>query len=634
MLRRRAFLGLASLLVAVPIARAESGIIRLDVDATRAPQRLIHVKLNVPLSATVPVATPSGDRAVTLLYPQWIPGEHGPSGPIADLVQLHASVQGKPIPWRRDPKNLFAFTITVPGGPTSFDVEFDFISAADAGGFTSGSSMTTELAVLSWNQFILYPQGPPTEQISVQANVRLPRGWQFGTALPVAKEQDASVEFKPVSLTELIDSPVSTGAHYRTIDLGVADGARHYLHIAADSDHAIAVSDELISGYRKLIAETGALFGARHYRGYHFLLTLSDRVASFGLEHHESSDDRVPERALSDDNMRMLDADLLAHEFVHSWNGKFRRPSGLIVRNYNQPIDSDLLWVYEGLTEYYGEVLATRAGLGTPERFQDWLANIGAEMDRPSGRRWRSLRDTSISAQLLYGARDDYAQLRRGTDFYPEGALLWLEVDTIIRQASGGAKSLDDFCRIFYGGRGGAPSVKPYNLEELVKSLNSVQPYDWAKFFDERAEKIAEHPPVAGVKNAGWKITFNAERSDLWSADEDYKKVLDLTYSLGLKVTADGRIKDVDIGGPAQKAGIAPGGTITQVNARQFGPSAVRDALRDATDPSDPVELVVKNGEYYSTHRIEYHGGERYPHLERDNFKPDLLSAIVRQKAR
>ncbi|MEQ1946366.1 MAG: M61 family peptidase [Bryobacteraceae bacterium] len=632
MFRGKTWLALACL--TAPLAWAQPGMLRLDVDATDAPRRLIHVKLNVPLSATAPVTMPSGSRTVTLLYPQWIPGEHEPSGPIADVVRLRASAHGESIPWRREAKNLYAFTMNVPPGASSVDVEFDFISAADSGGFSSGSSMTTELAVLSWNQFVLYPQGPAADQIRVQANLRIPKGWQYGTALSPAKENDGRIEFKPVALTELIDSPVSTGAHFRTVDLGAADGAHHYLHIAADSEHAIAVTDEITERYRKLIAEAGALFGSRHYRDYHFLLTLSDHVASFGLEHHESSDDRVAERTLIEENLRMLDADLLAHEFVHSWNGKFRRPAGLITKNYNETIDSDLLWIYEGLTEYYGEVLATRSGLGSEERFRDWLAKIAAEMDRPAGRSWRSLRDTSVSAQLLYGAREDYAGLRRGVDFYSEGALLWLEADTLIRELSQGSKSLDDFCRVFHGGPGGTPAVKPYALTDVVAALNSVQRYDWAKFLEDRVDKPAEHAPMAGIQNGGWKLIFRNRRSDLWAADEDDKKVSDLTYSLGLVLKNDGTIKDVEFNGLAQKNGLAPGGVITQVNTRQFSSFLFRDAIRDAVESGEPIEIVVKNGEYYTTHRMAYRGGERYPQLERDGSKPDLLTAIVTAKTK
>ena len=440
-MRRAALIILLAVLPAATRAVAQEAA-RLDVDATDAPRRLIHVRL----------ALPAAPGPLTLLYPQWIPGEHGPTGPIADLVNLKFTAGGQTIAWKRDPVDLFAFHLNMPAGAKSLDAAFDFISPPDAGGFSSGSSMTPELAVLSWNQVVLYPQGPPATQLRYQARLRLPSGWQYGTALPVARARNSEIEFRPVSLVTLIDSPVISGAHFRNIDLGIADGAPHFLHIVADDDRAIAAQPEWIERHKRLIAEAGVLFGARHYRQYHFLLTLSDYVANFGLEHHESSDDRLSERTLTDDTQLQYNADMLSHEFVHSWNGKYRRPAGLITSNYNEPMRGDLLWVYEGLTEYLGEVLATRSGLGTPDRFREWLARDAALLDQSAGRKWRTLSDTAISAQILYGSRDDYSSLRRSVDFYSEGALIWFEADTLIRQLSHGTKSLDDFCRAFFGG--------------------------------------------------------------------------------------------------------------------------------------------------------------------------------------
>jgi predicted metalloprotease with PDZ domain len=411
------------------------------------------------------------------------------------------------------------------------------------------------------------------------------------------------------------------------------DGAPHYIHIAADSDHALEMSTEMIAEYKNLVTQAGALFGARHYRDYHFLLTLSDHVASFGLEHHESSDDRLEERTLVDDGLRNKNADLLPHEFVHSWNGKYRRPAGLATKDYSEPMKGDLLWVYEGLTEYLGEVLAARSGLESEDRFRDWLAETAARLDHESGRAWRSLADTAISAQVLYDSREDYSGLRRGVDFYGEGALVWLEVDVLLRQLSHGSKSIDDFCRVFHGGPGGAPAVKPYTLDDLVATLKSVQPYDWAGFFQKRVESIEERGPLAGIENGGWKLVYNDKRSDYWTAIEDEHKVADLMFSLGIIVRNEGGVADVAIGGPVQKSGIAPGAKVTSVNGRQFTASVLREAVHSAAANNDPIELQVKNGEYFSMHRVDYHGGEKYPHLEREMGKPDLLSAILKPRA-
>lgn len=614
------------------LASAQDGVILLQLDATDAPRRLFHVRMTIP-------AKPG---PMTLLYPKWIPGEHGPTGPITDLAGLKITAQGQAVPqavpWKRDSVNLYAFHVTVPDGDTSLEVAFDFISPPDAGGFSSGASATTELAVLNWNQFVLYPQGVPANQLTYQATLRVPGSWRYGTALPVARESGNSVEFQPAPLNTLIDSPVSTGLHYRTIDLGKGDlgpdGAiPHYLNLAGDSDRSIEMDARQIEHYKNLVAETGALFGSRHYRDYHFLLTLSDHVASYGLEHHESSDDRTGERGLLDEASRKTDADLLPHEFVHSWNGKYRRPAGLVTTDYSEPMKGDLLWVYEGLTQYLGEVLTSRIGSYTAEEFREALAMIAASLDRESGRTWRPLEDTAISAQLLYDARDDYADYRRGVDFYDEGTLLWLDVDVTIRQLSQGSKSLTDFCRAFFGGPGGAPAMKPYTFEDVVSALNAVQPYDWAAFLRARVESVEPRAPLGGIENGGWRLIYNATRSGLWR-DFEEKKGVDLTYSLGLVVRDDGTVRDVAIGGPAQKAGIAPADKLIAVDNRQYSPIVLREAVQATAASARTIELLVRNGEYYSVHRISYQGGEKYPHLARDPDKRDILSEIVQPLAR
>ena len=381
------------------------------------------------------------------------------------------------------------------------------------------------------------------------------------------------------------------------------------------------------------MSETGALFGTRHYRSYHFLLTLSDHVASFGLEHHESSDDRLAERTLVDESLRKVSAGLLAHEFVHSWNGKYRRPTGLITPDYGQPMKGDLLWVYEGLTEYLGEILKPRTGLATAEEFREDLARVAAALDQKSGRTWRPLADTAVATQLLYGARSDYAEFRRGVDYYDEGTLIWLDADVLIRELSHGTKSMDDFCRLFHGGPGGAPALKPYTFEDVVAALNSVQPNDWATFLRARLESTDPRAPLGGIENGGWKLIYNTTRSDLWRAVEDEHHEADLSYSLGLEVRDDGEVVDVGIGRPAQKAGIAPDMKVIAVNNRRFNLTILREAIQRATANPEPIELLVRSGEYYSVHKIDYHGGEKYPHLERDASKDDILSRIIQPLA-
>jgi predicted metalloprotease with PDZ domain len=602
--------------------------VKLKVDATDAPRRLFHVQMSMP-------AKPG---AMTLLYPEWIPGEHGPTGPIANLVGLKIQAGGKSVPWKRDSDNMYAFHLDVPNGAATLDVAFDFISPPETGGYTSGSSTTTELAVLNWNQLLLYPQGSEPDAFQYQATLIVPASWRYGTALPIQRESGNRIEFQPASLTTMVDSPVSAGAHYRTFELGADRGAAHYLHVAADSDRALEASPELIGHFRNLVTEAGVLFGAHHYRGYHFLYTLSDHVAHFGLEHHESSDDRAGERTLIDPDALRASGSLLPHEFVHSWNGKYRRPSGLISGGhdggYDTPMQGDLLWVYEGLTNYLGEILTPRSGLWSPEDYRESLAETAAELDNKYGRTWRSLEDTAIAAQVLYEAGNDYQSLRRSVDYYAEGTLIWLEADVAIRQLSRGAKSLDDFCKLFYGGPSGPPALKPYNFDDVVAALNAVQPNDWAGFLNQRLRSTSARAPLGGIERSGWKLTYDGVRSDFWKAREETRKIVDLTYSIGILLNEDATITDVRYGGPAQQAGIAPSVKVIAVNTRQYTATVLREAIAQTATGAKLIELLVKDGEFYRTFRIDYEGGEKYPHLTRDAATPDLLTAVIAPAAK
>ena len=404
---------------------------------------------------------------------------------------------------------------------------------------------------------------------------------------------------------------MQTGANFKTVDLSPGGPVSHYLHIAADSEHATRITNDETTHYRNLVEEANKLFDARHYRDYHFLLTLSDHVAHFGLEHHESSDDRIDEDFLVDDGLFKLDADLLPHEFVHSWNGKFRRPSGLATPDYNEPMKGALLWVYEGLTEYLGEILTPRSGLRTPQEFLDSLARDAAALDHEVGRTWRPLEDTAVAAQVLYDSRADYADLRRSVDFYEEGALIWLDVDVTLRTLSKGRKSIDDFCRAFEGPPSTGPEVKPYTFDDVVRTLNSIQPHDWAQFLNQRLESTAAHAPLNGITNGGYSLVYTGERSEFWKTREDVRKIVNLSYSLGFSAHASGDIIDVHLNTPAFKAGLAPATRIIAVNGRQFTMTVLRQAVKDATTTTTPITLLIKDGEYYRTYNIDYHDGEK-----------------------
>jgi predicted metalloprotease with PDZ domain len=571
--------------------------------------------------------------ALTLVYPKWIPGEHGPTGPITDLVGLKFTAAGRTLPWRRDPVDMYAFHLDVPPGAREVEAALDFLTASSAVGFTSAASTTSHLAIVTWNQLVLYPQGASPDQINYRASLQLPAGWKYGTALPVARAAARDrVEFAPVSLTTLVDSPVLAGEYFRAIPIDTARSSVE-IDLAADSAAALEASPDFVAKMKKLVAETDALFGARHYENYHFLLTLSDHVAHFGLEHHQSNDSRIAERSLVDKGLGDLGISVLPHEFVHSWNGKYRRPAGLATPDFQQPMQGELLWVYEGLTEYLGNLLAARSGLWTPEQYRDHLAQVAADLDHRPGRAWRPLIDTTVAAQLLYNASGQWAAYRRSVDFYDEGWLIWLDADTLIRQQTGGRKSLDDFVKLFHGAPGGAPALKTYTADDVFSTLNQVAPYDWRSFFNARLLTTEPHAPLEGVRRGGWRLVYNEAPNPLLTDTEVYNGLTEAGYSLGLRVQKDGVIQDAIPGAPAFQAGLAPNMKIVAVNEHAFSPASLRDAVKEARGTRARIELLVSNEDSYKTYALDYHEGWRDPHLEREAGAADLLGQIISSRA-
>ncbi|MCC6365181.1 MAG: M61 family metallopeptidase [Bryobacterales bacterium] len=609
-----------SLLFLVSAGISAQTMVNLAVDASEAPRRLFHARMTMDVKP----------GPMRLVYPKWIPGEHSPTGPVTDLAALRITANGTALRWRRDDVDMYAIGFEVPAGASKIEVSFDFLSPPDSEGFSSGASATSEMAVVSWNQLLLYPEGDTARGVQFTASLKVPKGWKYGTALPIAHESGDMVEFQPAPLETLVDSPVMAGRYFRTIELTPGEHPAHYIHLAADSAEALEVKPEVIGHYRNLVAETGALYGARHYRSYHFLVSLSDHVAHFGLEHHESSDNRMAEDALTEDGERRISAGLLPHEMTHSWNGKYRRPAGLATKDYQQPMKGDLLWIYEGLTTYLGSILTPRSGLQTPEDYRAELALDAAALVDEPGRDWRPLEDTAVAAQLLYAARRDYQNRRRSVDYYPEGELIWLEADVTIRKLSGGKRSLNDFCRRFLGGESGKPEVKPYTLADVIDVLQAVQPYDWKGFFTARVDRIDKKPPLGGIAGAGWRLTWREDVPEFQKVREGVRKQVDVRYSLGLVLREDGTILDVIEGSPADRAGMAPAGTLLAVNGRQFTGKSLRGAIRMGKESSARMKLIVKDGEIYKTFRVECHSGERYPVLEREQGVPDLLSEIIR----
>jgi predicted metalloprotease with PDZ domain len=597
-------------------SQTKAPTIQISLDATHAPRKIFHATLSIP----------SAPGKLTLYYPKWIPGEHGPTGPVQELVGLKFKASGKELAWRRDLLDGWTFHVEVPQGATAVEAELDYLAPAAQGIYTAGASATEKMAVLSWNTMLLYPAGFPGDAITFEASVRLPAGWKFGTPLPIASQSGEQIKFKPASLTTLVDSPIITGQFLKVVPL--AKNPTQELDIAADSAAALDVPDSLFESYRKLTDQAQKLFGAQHFREYHFLYSLSDYVAHFGLEHHESNDSRLGERALVDEDKRKLGAGLLTHEYVHSWNGKYRRPADLATPDYQKPMQTDLLWVYEGLTSYLGDLLAARSGVRTPEQARDSLALIAADLDHRSGRAWRNLQDTADGVPAMQGAPEQWTSWRRPLDYYEEDVLNWLWADVIIRQQTKGAKSLDDFCKLFHGGQGGAPALKTYTFDDLVATLNQVAPYDWRAFWTERLTNHRPNAPLSGIEGSGWRLTYNDTPSELAKAGEDDDKTIDSSYSIGLMMKEDGSISDTIENMPAAKAGIGPGMKVMAVNGRKFSRDVLRDALKAGQNGSEPLDLLVENTEYYRTFKLDYHGGEKFPHLERDESKPDLLSEI------
>jgi predicted metalloprotease with PDZ domain len=610
-------------------AQSAPAPVKIAVDLRDAPKHIFHAKLEFPVKP----------GPLTLVYPKWIQGEHAPTGPIVDLTGLKMQAGGKEVSWRRDDVDMYAFHLEIPSGSDTLQVELDYLSPADASnGSRETPAATAQIAVLDWYLVVLYPQGAKTDDLTYVASLQLPAGWKYGTALPVASGNAGMVEFAPASLTTLVDSPVITGAYFRTIDLSPGQRPEHFLHIAADGPAALYAGPAEVMHLRQLVAETGALFGVRHYRRYDFLLALSDTMPPDGVEHHESSDNRTPEALFLDPEVRETQTDLLAHEFTHSWNGKYRRPIGLVSPDFQTPLKGDLLWVYEGLTQYLGVILAARSGFWTPEQLREYLAATAAYLNDWPGRTWRDLQDTAISSQILYGAPGAGTARRRGADYYDESTLIWLETDTIIRRETRGKKSLDDFCRKFHGGENTGPKVVPYTFEDVLAGMNEVAPYDWREFFNERLRSHGPGAPLGGLENAGWKLVFTENPNEHDKADEIVNQIAHFNFSLGFEVHAPGgdqsdRILDVIPGSPADLAGVAPGMHLVGVNGRKWSPELLHNAIELAKTSKEPIELLVENADYFKTCSIQYHGGERYPHLEAINGKSDVLGEIARMKA-
>jgi len=603
------------------MAQAPASPMVLHVDLTDAPRRLLHAHMQIPVSS----------GPLTLEYPQWIPGDHRPTGPIDNLSGIRVRANGQDLSWRRDDVDMYAFHVDVPSGVTTLDVSLDFLATPGDTGSDEDQATSPDMTVLEWNSVVLYPAHIPVAQIPITASLTVPADWKLGTALSITGQNGAETSFATVSVGQLIDSPVITGRYFREFPLAPEITPKHYLDVAGDAAEDVDLKPEYLAAVNQLVRETGPLYQSRHYETYHFLLSLSDVIRMEGLEHHQSSDNGIEKKGITDPKLAMLNAELLPHEFTHSWNGKYRRPVGLATPDYATPQKGDLLWVYEGMTQYWGNVLAARSAFWTPAQYREALAFSAARLNVKPGRTWRNLEDTAIASQTLRGGHEYWANWRRGQDYYQEGELIWLDADTTIRQLTHDKKSLNDFCVKFLAVGGNTPPiVVPYDFDEIVADLNAVAPYDWRSFLTERLQSHAAHAPLDGIEHGGYRLTYGDEPTEYEQAYLTKYQQVDAWFSLGLMVNNSSVIDDVMVDSPAFQAGLGPGMKLVAVNGHGFNGDVLKGAIRGAKGTTSPIELIVSNENEFRTLRLDYHDGEKYPQLERVQGTPDLLDEIIK----
>ncbi len=602
--------------VAAPVDAPYPGTVELAVDLTDNARRIVNVHEVIPVEGS----------ELVLLYPQWIPGNHSPTGPISKLGGIVVTAKGKRIQWVRDRVNVYAFHVAVPAGVKSIDLDFQYLSPIRPN--EGRIQISDEIADLDWNDVLMYPAGYFSRDIPFMTTLKLPEGWKYATALETASEKGSTVHFKKAPLNTLVDSPLYAGSHYKRIDLSSSADNHVSLDVFADAEEDLAITPEELDLHKKLVAEAAKLYASHHYDHYDFLLLLSDKVGGVGLEHHQSSEDGHPHDYFTNWTGGVAGRDLLGHEYTHSWDGKFRRPADLWTPNFNVPMQDDLLWVYEGMTQYWGNVLTARAGMRSAADTRDLLAMTAAGFDLQPGRTWRPLVDTTNQPTISQRSPVSWVSWQRPEDYYTEGMLIWLDADTKIRELSGDKKSLDDFAKLFFGIENGSYITKTYTLEDVVAALNAVQPYDWAEFLKARVYDLAPAPPKDGFARGGYRIVTNDVESP-WLKAARMSRPFFGCPQLGFVVTPDGSISSVYWGSPAFKAGVTTDMKLIAVEGRNYTPDELRKAIVDAEKTKVPMQFLFRRGDKFATVSIDYHGGMAYPHLERIPGTPDRLDAIL-----
>jgi predicted metalloprotease with PDZ domain len=600
------------------------GVIRLQVDASDFERRIFRVTETIPVQA----------GRLALLYPQWLPGKHAARGSIDQLAGLRLRAGDRDIPWKRDPLNVFRFELQVPAGVSEITAEFQLATPQ-----TSDQErvvVTVGVLGLQWNQVVLYPEGFLARNIPVQASLVLPAGWGYGSALRTdpgtvagASTASGTIRFAEVPLEVLVDSPLFAGRHVRQIDLAPAGSPPVRLNVVAEEPGDLAATDAQVAIHRALVRETYAALGPPRYEHYDFLLALSNSFGGIGLEHHRSSENSQAPAYFRNWDDDVGARDLLAHEFSHSWNGKYRRPARMWTPHYNTPMQDDLLWVYEGLTQYYGLVLAARSGLWSPEfAREDWAATTAVYDRKRPGRAWRSMEDTTFQPIITPRRPLAWVSWQRTEDYYSEGAVLWLGVDARIRELTRGKRSLDDFSRLFFAATANQGWVSTYEFEDVVRSLTAVAPMDWATFLRERVAGTGQ-PLLDGFERAGLKLVYTDQPNKAIADGEKANRNTDLSYSIGAVISRDNVLSEVVWEGPAFKAGLTTNTTLIAVNGRTYSADLLKTAITDAKSGAAPVELLVRNQDRFRTVRIDYREGLRYPHLMPIEGRTDGLAAVL-----
>ena len=594
------------------------GTITLQVDASDTAQGIFRVHETIPVAA----------GPMTLLYPQWIPGTHSPVGPIDMLAGLKLSANGKPIKWKRDKYNVYAFHIEVPAGVATLDANFQYLSPR-----TGGFEITDRMMDMNWSNTALYPAGYFSRDITFAPSVKLAPDWQLGTALETASRSGDTVTFKPVTFNTLVDSPIYAGRYFKRVDLNPGSKVPVHLDIVADAPKYLEMTPDQLKVHRALVTQAVKLFASQHYDHYDFLFSLSDVLAGNGTEHHQSSEDGMGADYFTGWADNAPNRDLLAHEYTHSWNGKFRRPADLWTPNFNVPMGDSLLWVYEGQTQYWGFVLTARAGMWTPQQFRDALAMVAANYDRNRpGFGWRTLEDTTNDPTAAMRSGLPYRSWQMSEEYYSGGQMMWLAVDAKIRALTHDHKSLDDFARAFFGMDNGSFVTKTYTFDDVVAALNGVVNNDWTGFLRARVDTL-DPPLQSGLAASGWKLVYTDQESPYEKQYNSHKEsprhLFNFTWSIGLTMAKDGEINDVRWDGPAFKAGVSTGATLVSVNGKAYTQDVLKDAITAAKSDKTPIQLLLKYQGGFKTVPVDYRDGLQYPHLVRVEGTPDYLSQII-----